>query len=454
MSESKKVVVTKLKLDTLADAINAKADSSGAKTIDELVKTVNGIRVKDIWLQGGYLKKPPTKTTYNPGEPIATTGMVVTIAYSNGATKDITSGFTISPETAVVGYEYVIIEYKEGDTTAFITLNIVVNSPITIGKNYVSNLNVADTTVRGIAFAENNYLMIGTDAKYNMYRMWMTQNTSGESHRVKANATGTYPVADLAYSNGFIAVPMTTTYGGTLYKNRYLASWNSVDEFINSSSQVSFKIQAHASIKTANRAVAGNNGDVFIGGQYNNSGAFIRIHASSAPTIRYYSSLTPVIDLAYGDGILFMITDGNRIAWIPSPTTDATMYRGPFVDGTVVKCAPLGRSIAVIARTTSDYRLDIYETSDNNTKIRLIVDMQISSNTSDQIVGVNRIGNYLAIIGIDGENNGFIFVVDLNAYRGQKYMLGLKPLLTCQSGNGIGVLNNAGGKYAIARLSI
>ena len=453
MSESKKVVVTKLKLDTLADAINAKADSSGAKTIDELVKTVNGIQVKDIWLDHCSIKTPPTKTIYNPGEPIDTTGMVIALGYSNGATKDITSGFTISPETAIVGAN-LYITYKEGDIISHMFQHIVVNSPITIGENYVSNLNVADTTVRGIVFAENSYLMIGTDAKYNMYRMWMTQNTSGESHRVKANATGTYPVADLACSNGFIAVPMTTTYGGTLYKNRYLASWNSVDEFRNSSSQVSFKIQAHASIKTANRAVAGNNGDVFIGGQYNNSGAFVRIHASSAPTIRYYSSLTPVIDLAYADGILFMITDNNRIAWIPSPTTDAVMYRGPFVDGTVVKCAPLGRNIAVIARTTSGYRLDIYETNSDNTTIRMIVDMQISPNASDQIVGVNRIGDYLAVIGIDGENNGFIFVVDLNAYRGQKYMLGLKPLLTCQSGNGIGVLNNAGGKYAIARLSI
>ena len=453
MSESKKVVVTKLKLDTLADAINAKADSSGAKTIDELVKTVNGIRVKDIWLDSSSIKTPPTKTIYNPGEPIDTTGMVITLGYSNGATKDITSGFTISPETAIVG-ENLYITYKEGDTISYMTQNIVVNSPITIGENYVSNLNVADTTVRGIVFAENNYLMIGTDAKYNMYRMWMTQNTSGESHRVKANATGTYPAADLACSNGFIAVPMTTTYGGTLYKNRYLVSWNSVNEFKNSSAQASFKVYAQASIKTANRVVAGNNGDVFIGGQYNNSGVFVRAHASSAPTIRYYSSLTPVIDLAYGDGILFMITDNNRIAWTPSPTADATMYRGPFVDGTVVKCAPLGRNIAVIARTASDYRLDIYEISNNGTTIRLIVDMQISSNASDQIVGVNRIGDYLAVIGIDGENNGFIFVVDLNAYRGQKYMLGLKPLLTCQSGNGIGVLNNAGGKYAIAQLSI
>ena len=453
MSESEKVVVTKHKLDTLADAINAKADSSGAKTIDELVQTVNGIRVKDIWLHSGSIKTPPTKTTYNPGEPIDTTGMVVTLEYSNGATKDITSGFTISPETATVGYKRVDIKYTEGDTKLHMYQAIVVNSPITIGKNYISNLNVADTTVRGIAFAENSYLMIGTDAKYNMYRMWMTQNTSGESHRVKANATGTYPAADLACSNGFIAVPMTTTYGGTLYKNRYLTSWNSVNEFKNSST-ASFKINSHASVKKVDRAVAGNNGYVFIGGQYDNHGLIGSVHSSAGPSLRQFVSWTPIIDLAYGDDILFEISSNNQIHWTPSPTTSTTSYNGPVVNGTVVKCAPLGRSIAVIARTTSDYRLDIYETSDNNTKIRLILDMQISSNASDQIVGVNRIGDYLAVIGIDGENNGFIFVVDLNAYRGQKYMLGLKPLLTCQSGNGIGVLNNAGGKYAIAWLSI
>lgn len=453
MSESKKVVVTKLKLDTLADAINAKADSSGAKTIDELIKTVNGIRVKDIWLNSTSIKTPPTKTIYNPGEPIDTTGMVIALGYSNGATKDITSGFTISPETAMVG-DNLYITYKEGDTISYMTQNIVVNSPITIGKNYISNLNVADTTVRGIAFAENSYLMIGTDAKYNMYRMWMTQNTSGESHRVKANATGTYPAADLACSNGFIAVPMTTTYGGTLYKNRYLASWNSVDEFRNSSSQVSFKIYAQASVKKVDRVVAGNNGYVFIGGKYGNHGLIGSIHPSTGTSLRQYDGWTPIIDLAYGDDILFEISTNNRIHWTPSPATNTISHNGPVVDGTVVKCAPLGRNIAVIARTTSGYRLYTYETNDNNTMTGPRVNMQISSNASDQIVGVNRIGNYLAVIGIDSENNGFIFVIALSTFRGQKYTLGLKPLLTCQSGNGIGVLNNAGGKYAIAWLSI
>lgn len=452
MSESGKVVVTKRKLDTLADAINAKADSSGAKTIDELVQTVNGIQVKDIWPNRISIKTPPTKTIYNPGETIDTTGMVVTVEYSNGATKDITSGFTINPTKATVGCTHFTVTHTEGISIGSTNQAIVVNSPITIGKNYVSNLNVADTTVRGIAFAENRYLMIGTDAKYNMYRMWMTQNTSGESHRVKANATGTYPAADLAYNNGFIAIPMTTTYGGTLYKNRYLASWNSVNEFI-SSGTASFKIHAQAHVKNVDRAVAGNNGYVFIGGRYDNHGLVGAIHPSSGDSLLHYDNWTAVIDLAYGDDILFELSTNNQIHWTPSPTTNTTSYTGPVVDGKVVKCAPLGRNIAVIARKTDGYVLYVYRLNDNNT-ITLTHGNRISFNASDQIVGVNRIGDYLAVIGIDGENNGFIFVVDLGTYQGQKYMLGLKPLLTCQSGNGIGVLNNAGGKYAIAQLSI
>lgn len=45
MSEPGKVVVTKTKLDILANAINNKANTPGPKTIDELVQTVNNMEV-------------------------------------------------------------------------------------------------------------------------------------------------------------------------------------------------------------------------------------------------------------------------------------------------------------------------------------------------------------------------------------------------------------------------
>lgn len=48
MSESGKVVVTKTKLDALANAINDKANTPGPKTIDELVQTVNNMEAETI----------------------------------------------------------------------------------------------------------------------------------------------------------------------------------------------------------------------------------------------------------------------------------------------------------------------------------------------------------------------------------------------------------------------
>ena len=47
MSESGKVVVTKSKLDGLANAINDKAKSPGPKTIAQLTQTVNDIKTAD-----------------------------------------------------------------------------------------------------------------------------------------------------------------------------------------------------------------------------------------------------------------------------------------------------------------------------------------------------------------------------------------------------------------------
>ena len=454
MSESGKVVVTKLKLDTLADAINSKAESSGAKTIDELVQTVNGIRVKNIWFFTIKIKTPPAKTTYNPGEAIDTTGMVATLQYSNGATKDISSGFTINPAKATVGLEQFVVTYEEDGRSWKVYQNITVNSPVTIGENYVSGLNVADTTVRGITFAEDSYLMVGTDASYNLYKMWMTQNTSGESNRVKANASGTYPAADLAYSNGYIVVPMTTSYGGTLYKNRYLATWNSVNEF-KVSTLGSFKITTHASVKKVNRAVAGSNGYVYAGGQYESKGFFAVCNASSGVVQHYYNGWTNVIDLAYGDDILFEVSDDGAIHWTPSPSTNGTSYNGSVSPGIAVKCAASGRKVAVLCKyTNSGYSLRVYQIASNNAITGPTNSINVSSDSSDQIISVNYIGDYIAVIGVDSENNGFIFIADPATNLGHKYMLGFKPLLTCQSSNGIGVLNNANGKYAIARLSV
>lgn len=54
---SKKVVVTKSKLDELANSINEKAGKTGKKTIDQLKETVDNMNALDtvpVWKGGDY----------------------------------------------------------------------------------------------------------------------------------------------------------------------------------------------------------------------------------------------------------------------------------------------------------------------------------------------------------------------------------------------------------------
>ena len=68
--------------------------------------------------------KKPTKTTYVPGNSLNTSGMEVTVTYSNGTTKVITSGFTCTPtKFTAEGLQWITVKYG-GTATAF-PVNVV-----------------------------------------------------------------------------------------------------------------------------------------------------------------------------------------------------------------------------------------------------------------------------------------------------------------------------------------
>ena len=60
---------------------------------------------KTIFPTGIEVTSPPTKTTYNAGENLNLTGIVVTATFSDGSTKDITSECTFSPASGTVIYQ-------------------------------------------------------------------------------------------------------------------------------------------------------------------------------------------------------------------------------------------------------------------------------------------------------------------------------------------------------------
>ena len=60
---------------------------------------------KTIFPTGIEITSSPTKTTYNAGENIDLTGIVVTATFSDGSTKEVTSECTFSPASGTVVYE-------------------------------------------------------------------------------------------------------------------------------------------------------------------------------------------------------------------------------------------------------------------------------------------------------------------------------------------------------------
>ena len=69
----------------------------------------------------------PTKTTYNIGEELDTTGMVVTANYSDYSTKEVTSDVNLSGfDSSTAGEVTVTVSYTEKENTVSETFNVTV----------------------------------------------------------------------------------------------------------------------------------------------------------------------------------------------------------------------------------------------------------------------------------------------------------------------------------------
>lgn len=77
-------------------------------------------------LQSISVTSLPTKTNYNYGDALSTSGMVVTASYSNGRTK-VVSGWKCSP-TTLNGYgnQTITVTYVDGKVTATTTFTVEV----------------------------------------------------------------------------------------------------------------------------------------------------------------------------------------------------------------------------------------------------------------------------------------------------------------------------------------
>ena len=111
-----------------AGAANAKYQA-GASFTDNKNVTLYAVW-KQVTLSSVTIKKLPTKKTYTVGEKFDPTGMIVKLTYSDGSTKEITSGYTYTPMGAMntVGQQTIAVAYQGKGTGFKVTVEPSLNS--------------------------------------------------------------------------------------------------------------------------------------------------------------------------------------------------------------------------------------------------------------------------------------------------------------------------------------
>ena len=121
----------------------------------------------------------PTKTTYNIGEELDTTGMVVTANYSDDSTKDVTTGVSLSGfDSAAEGSVTVTVSYTEKDITKTDTFNVTITgqSVNTYTIAVSANPAAAGTVSGGGEFEENASVTVTATANSGYSFVKWTEN--------------------------------------------------------------------------------------------------------------------------------------------------------------------------------------------------------------------------------------------------------------------------------------
>lgn len=182
----------------------------------------------------------PTKTTYEYGDTLQTTGMVVTASYSDSQTKTVTD-YSCSPTTfSTIGNQVVTVSYTENGVTQTATFNVTVNrksvtkptwkSNLTYtgsaqsvsSASYWNNYNTSYMTIGGTTSATNAGTYIATFIPGSNYR-WTDGTTTAINVNWTINkATGSLSVNPTTvaingnnYSSG-VAVTITRTGDGAI----------------------------------------------------------------------------------------------------------------------------------------------------------------------------------------------------------------------------------------------
>ena len=135
----------------------------------------------------------PTKTVYQIGESLDTTGLTLKATYSDGTTKKISSGFTVSGfDSATAGTKTVTVRYEGKTTTFTVTVEqkevdpngpkiIVASKTVSCGGTVTLDVDITNNpgfSVLNVAFLYNEEYLTLTKIENLLTSMTMTQDST------------------------------------------------------------------------------------------------------------------------------------------------------------------------------------------------------------------------------------------------------------------------------------
>lgn len=177
-------------------------------------------------LTGIQVTTNPSKTTYEYGDSLATSGMIVQASYSDGATANV-SGYTCTPTTfSTVGTQVVTVSYTENGVSQTTTFSVTVNRKSVTKPTWKSNLTYTGNTfsVDSTSYWNNyntTYMTIGGTTSAADAGTYTAKFTPKDNYRWADGTTSTINVSwTINKANGSLSVsPTTVAINGNNYSS-------------------------------------------------------------------------------------------------------------------------------------------------------------------------------------------------------------------------------------------
>lgn len=168
----------------------------------------------------------PNKLTYEYGDTLVTSGMVVTASYSDSQTKTVTS-YSCSPKTfSTIGNQVVTVSYTENGVTQTATFNVTVNRKSIAKPTWKSNLtyNGNPQSINSTSYWNNyntSYMTIGGTTSATNAGTYAASFTPGSNYRWTDGTTAAINVNwTINKAAGSLSVsPTTVAINGNNYSS-------------------------------------------------------------------------------------------------------------------------------------------------------------------------------------------------------------------------------------------